>query len=276
MKFVYCGYDFMIGTVERLIEDGHELTGIFSFPCDNVFNFNKRCEELAQRYDLPFTTDRITSEDIGRLISGGTQCFFAGGYPYKIPPIDETRAFGINLHPSRLPKGRGIMPTPYILLGATDAAGFTIHKLTPDFDAGDIVYQKAFTLTPQETVETYSARIALHAPGALSQIFADFKRYWQGATPQNRDEAGYFPMPDDKMRTIAWDSNIEEISTLSRAFGRFGVIAAFDNALWVVYNLNVWPEQHSAAPGTVMLALSREILIAAKNGFVCLTEFQKV
>ena len=49
MKFVYFGYDFMLGTVHRLLDDGHELAGIFSFPCDNVFNFNVETTALAKK-----------------------------------------------------------------------------------------------------------------------------------------------------------------------------------------------------------------------------------
>ena len=49
MKFVYFGYDMMLGCARRLIADGHQLAGIFTFPCDNVFNFNIETVALARQ-----------------------------------------------------------------------------------------------------------------------------------------------------------------------------------------------------------------------------------
>ncbi|MCD8497396.1 MAG: hypothetical protein LRZ85_04530 [Alphaproteobacteria bacterium] len=173
MKFVYFGYDFMLPTVQRLIAEGHELLGLLSFECDNVFNFNTACRDFAEHLGIPFTFSKAEPDHITGFIEKGAEVFLAAGYPYKVPPVPEGKAYGINLHPSYLPKGRGIMPTPHIIMGAFEAAGITIHKMTDRFDYGDILLQEKINITPREDVETYSARIALKAPDMLSAVFRD-------------------------------------------------------------------------------------------------------
>ena len=274
MKFVYCGYDFMLGAVRRLLEDGHELTGVFTFECDNVFNFNIETLALAKKHGVLSVLSPPQDIHIEAFIDKGAQCFLAGGYPYKIPPIDELRAYGINIHPSLLPAGRGLMPTPHIIMHYPKAAGISVHKLTSIFDDGDILYQEVLPLSPRETVETYSARIALRAPDILSSIMADLPPHWQNARAQNRNKASTFPPPDDAMRTLDWSSPVETIDKTARAFGRFGCLAHFDGQIFVVYALDVWKEKHRLSPGTIALRQAREIIIAARDGFVCLKDFQ--
>lgn len=276
MKFVYFGYDFMLGSIERLIRDGHELLGVLSFECDNIFNFNLKTQQLADRHQVPFTLSRPESQHIENYVSKGADLFLAAGYLYKIPDIDPDRAFGINVHPSYLPAGRGMMPTPYIIKDHPEAAGISIHRLTQGFDRGRILYREQFIIEEDEDVETYSARITMRAPDILSMIVADLPEYWQKAELQNENEASYFPPPGEAMRTLSWNGPVKDIDKTARAFGRYGCLARIGEKLYVVYNLKCWKESHTLAPGQIAALLSREIVIAASDGFVCLKEFQEV
>lgn len=276
MKFVYFGYDFMLGAVQRLIADGHELIGVFSFDCDNVFNFNSQTRQLAENMNIPFTTGKPAKIDIQVFLDEGADAFLAAGYPYKIPPIDEEQAFGLNLHPSLLPKGRGIMPTPTIILHAPEVCGFTIHKLTPFFDDGDILFQKHIEITPDDDVETISARIAIAAPDVLSELFKKLPEYWSHAKPQKKEQASTFPIPDEQMRLLDWDQPVQKLKKTGKAFGRFGCLAYLDGKLWAVYNFNGWCEEHKYATGEIVCVLSREVIVAVKDGFICLKEYQEL
>ena len=80
MKFVYFGYDFMLGTVHRLLDDGHELAGIFSFPCDNVFNFNVETTALAKKLNVPLNLEKPVAADIENMKEKGAEIFLSAGY----------------------------------------------------------------------------------------------------------------------------------------------------------------------------------------------------
>ncbi len=276
MKFVYFGYDFMLEAVQALRDDGHELAGIFSFPCDNIFNFNSAAHQMADGLQIPFSQNRPLPLDIQAFINNGVTCFLCAGYPYKIPPIDEKHAYGLNVHPSLLPKGRGIMPTPTIIMHRPEAAGLSVHKLAAGFDQGDIIFQRAVPLTADDDVETYSARIAMMAPDILKGIFKNLPDLWGKAQKQDETKAEIFPMPTDAMRMLDWGQDIAGIRKTGKAFGRFGCLARFDGRLWAVYNFNVWPEKHNFKPGEIACVMSREVIIAARDGFVCLKEYQEL
>lgn len=274
MKFVYFGYDFMIGVVSRLLADGHQLAGVFTFPCDNVFNFNADIIALAAARNIPLFTDRPTPGALAPFLANGVTCFLAAGYPYKIPPIDAPGVFTMNVHPSLLPKGRGLMPTPYILMDHPEAAGLTFHKMTDVYDAGDILDQVKLPLQPRETVETYSARITMAAPAMASRLLADLPDAWARARPQDESRALHFPPPPQAMRLLDWAQPVARIDQTARAFGRYGSLAQIEGALHVVYAADMWREDHAYLPGTVAARLSREIVVAAKDGYVLLKDFQ--
>lgn len=275
MKFVYFGYDFMLPSALRLIDDGHELVGIMSFECDNIFNFNQNCQNLSQQLGIPFIVSPASDAHIDGFIEEGCECFLSAGYPHKIPPIDETKARAINIHPTHLPAARGVMPIPHIIINQMDhAAGLTAHKMTQEFDEGDILVQYKINLDPRETVETYSAKIAVRAPDIVSDLFKNLDRYWKNAKPQTTKNASKAPPPTDDGRTFDWTKTVQEIDTIGRAFGRFGSIATFDDKLWVVYSYDVWEEEHNHPPGHIAARLSREIVIAAANGYICLKDYQ--
>lgn len=276
MKFIYCGYDFAIDTVERLIRDGHELVGIFSFPCDNVFSFNTRLHDLAQHLEIPITEDKPDQATMNEWTNKKCDLVLSIGYLYKIPLIDSKKAYAINIHPSRLPKGRGIMPLPHIIINHPEAAGITAHKITKDIDAGDILAQIPLIVNPDEDIEMISSRTAMALPDMTADLIENIKEQWKNAAPQDEEEATTFPEPTDAMRTINWGLNVETIKTLHRAFGRFGLLFGLGEEIWAAYALNGWEEEHQHNVGTICHTTNREIVIAAKNGYICITEAQKL
>ena len=276
MKFVYFGNDFTLPAIHRLIMDGHELIGILSFECDNVFTFNKNCQALAQKNNIPFIVSPATANHLEDFLKKGAQVFLAAGYPHKIPPIDENKAKAINVHPTYLPKGRGFVPITKIILDNMDAAaGFTAHKMTQTFDAGDILLQRKFALSPAETVETYNAKIAMRAPNMLSELMANLPAFWKNAAPQDKKHATYLPAPKDQDRIWDWTKPVRDIDRIGRAYGRSGCLAQIENQLWAVFDYEFWEEKHSYKSGELVASLSREIIIAARDGFFCLKDFQQ-
>ncbi len=276
MKFVYFGYDMMLSAVSRLLEDGHELIGICSFATDNQFSFNGETLEMADTLGIPSQITPATPEDIQRYIELGAELFISIGYPHKIPDINETRAKAVNIHPALLPQGRGIMPTPYIITAHPESSGITAHKITADFDAGDILKQIPLPLNEGETVETLSARISMALPDMVSDIVTNIDKYWEQATPQDEGKALHFPPPSDEMRTLDWTKDVKDIDTTARAFGRYGSIAIIKDEYWIVYALDTCKENHDLEPGAIACLLPREVIMAAKDGFVCLKDLQKV
>lgn len=281
MKIVFIGYDYTLDIAQRLIADGHEIIHMFTFPCDDIFSSNAQINAFAAHFKISISDHTITVNDMNILVDQGCEVFLCAGYPNKIPVIDSAKAYSINLHPSLLPRARGVMPLPFIIMHEPEAAGFTVHKLVEDFDAGDILYQEATPIDQHTDVETLSARIAVRAPDAVSMIIKDIKTYWDNATPQDHDAASSYNNPDTDMRQLNWDDTAENLRLKGCAFGRFGVTAMVTNNMddtqqIAVFQFTTWEEEHSHKPGTLLRSSSREIIISIQDGYICLKEFQVV
>ena len=267
----------MLPVAQELIQAGHELVAIMSFPCDQTFNFNHNCKALAQHTDATYIESPITDTHIESLTSNGAQIFISAGYPHKIPPINEKKAYGINIHPSFLPHARGAMPVPHIIINQNnEAAGYTIHKLAPEFDTGDILFQEKITLTDDECVERFCAKILASAPSQMAQIMNNIDGKWNTAKPQDQNKASTYALPDNETRTLKWSHNIDSILRTHRAFGRYGCFAHFENRLWNVYACDGWKEKHDHKNGTCLSLQNNLAIIAVNDGFIALKEFHEM
>jgi len=274
MKIAYCGFDFFHSCLRYLLEAGHEVQRIYSFPCDGRFNFNTYVKEMARNRGIPFSLKPVNDNDIRAMEKQGVELLLTAGYQYKIPDLSASGIKGLNIHPTLLPVGRGVWPLPWLILKQHHASGVTLHKLSNEMDAGDILLQHHFELDSTENLETLSCKVQLMAADMLKQVMGDIDGYWQRASAQ-QGEVSVWPMPAMEDRYLDWQRPIKEIDRIARAFGKFGSCCHFNNRMWWVYDLKAWPLVHDYAPGSVVHRTSTETVIAAVDGLVCLRYFQQ-
>lgn len=276
MKFIFCGYDFAIDTLMRLLDEGHTLAGILTFPCDNLFSFNNRLHALAAEKGVPITEDKPGAALIDSYLADGVELVLSIGYLHKLPAIDDSKAYGVNVHPALLPRARGLMPLPHIIMNQPEAAGMTAHKLSDAMDTGDILLQQPLSLHPQDTVETVGARIAMALPEMIAGLVTDLPAVWDKATPQDETKASTCPVPDDAMRSIDWSRPVAATLRQARAFGRMGLLFKVNEDIWVAGTINGWEEPHTHQPGDICFLSPRDIVIAAADGYICISEADKI
>ena len=273
MKIAYFGYDFFVDCLDMILSNGHTVSALYTFECDNEnYNFNTRIQAICQQHNIPISFDRPDDSMLPKLEAQGVEIIISAGYPYKLPVSDAIR--GINIHPTLLPRGRSAWPLPWIILLGDRTSGVTIHKLTTDWDAGDIIQQTQFNVIGNETLESLSCKSRVAAVDCLKTVLLDFDKTWRTATPQENNQASYWPMPTDQDRTIHLDEEVDTIDRIVRAFGNFESFITFDNRKWLVQNATIWKEPHSHKPGTVLTHNNMSALLAAKDGYVCLTHFR--
>lgn len=65
----------------------------------------------------------------------------------------------INIHPSLLPKYKGLHTHARAIEAGETEAGCTVHFVVPELDAGPIIAQAAVPVAPDDTPETLAARV---------------------------------------------------------------------------------------------------------------------
>jgi methionyl-tRNA formyltransferase len=277
MRIAFFGYDFHHACLCRIIEE-HQIVALFTVRTDNIFNFNIKVLQEAERLNVPAYLGPVTDDQIGRLVQDGCELLVSAGYPYKIPVRAEhdepqkARIRGINVHPTLLPIGRGRSPLPWIILREPRAAGITIHKLTSKWDAGDILLQEPIRLVDLDDHETLSIKIQMRSVALMADLLRDFDALWSAACPQGAG-GSCWPPPTLEDRLLDWSKPVSEIMRTARAFSKHQTMARLGNLELAVTRVNGWTEAHNHPLGQIVHAASRELLVAALDGYICLQEF---
>jgi methionyl-tRNA formyltransferase len=119
---------------------------------------------------------------------------FSIGFPYIIPKAAlGGRPIALNIHPTLLPKYRGPTTGPYILMNNECESGSSVHYLTDEVDAGDIVVQSHVPIGPFDTVRSMQRKVYAAEPELVIEAL---RRLDSGgkATPQNERLASVFPI----------------------------------------------------------------------------------
>ena len=274
MKIAYCGYDFFYSCLEKILCTDHQVQRIFTFDCDNKYNFNQYIYQISQTHAIPISQQPISAQTLTQLDDEGCDLIITAGYRHKVPNLSSYKLKGINIHPTLLPVGRGVWPLPWLIFKEQKYGGVTIHKLIPKMDGGDILLQRAFAIDNTENLESLSCKTQILAAEMIVTCLNELDHYWSNAQAQEEMHASWWPMPAPKDRELDWHKSVDELDRISRAFGKFATHAQFDDKLWIVYNIKVWREAHTHTVGRVVHKTNTETVVAASDGYVCLRYFE--
>lgn len=247
MKVAYAGFDLLYPCLEELEQTGCQVAQIFTYPTDQVYEFNRDVVSFARQRDIPWTDRPITAEDLYALLDQGCQALISAGYIYRIPTSTPMRC--ANVHPALLPVGRGPWPMPCTILKGLKKSGVTIHKVAAGFDTGDILVQEPFPVAAEDTLETMTETIRTLAPRLLRRTVEDFDRLWEKAVPQGAGE--YWPEPAEEERTFTpWD-RAERVDRIVRAFAGYGSVLRLGERSITVVRGSVEFGRHTGRPGVL-------------------------
>jgi methionyl-tRNA formyltransferase len=266
MKIAYFGKDIFFSCMQLLIQSGHEIITLFSnTPESNEYDFTQNVSKQAELLGIPIRRSYPTKEDIKHLEQKGCDMLLSAGYPYKIPEWQGTGIrYGINIHPSLLPEGAGPMPLPFIITKGLKKSGVTLHELSPEWDAGNIILQESFPLFGSENIEDLLTKKQRLAVFLLRRFLESPEIYWMNSTPQIRQDEQYWPMPNTGEFVVDYTQELEIISRCMRAHRYINPAGDIE----FISNVYFWEHLHNFAPGTILLQDDGINLIAAQKGLI--------
>ncbi len=142
------------------------------------------------------------------------------GFERKIPAwaLGLGKRGAWNVHPSLLPRHRGYNPYYWTVRKADAVGGVTIHAMTSEYDAGDILAQQDVPLGPGETSGRLWERL-LDLSGTL--VLEVLQRVDDGAWPTPRAQdvrlATHAPKPTEQELSLDLHSPAEDVVRHVRA-----------------------------------------------------------
>lgn len=123
----------------------------------------------------------------------------------------------VNIHAALLPQYRGPNPIQWALINDESETGVTIHYMTDDFDAGDIIAQKKVHIYFEDTWREILARINEATDDLLKDELQKLFTQTNERIPQDITKARKWPRRTVDDGQIDWSSSILNIYNLIRA-----------------------------------------------------------
>jgi phosphoribosylglycinamide formyltransferase 1 len=113
--------------------------------------------------------------DIEIRKAGATMVALAG-YMRLLSPefVAKWQGRMLNIHPSLLPKYKGLDTHERALLAGDTVTGCSVHIVTPELDDGEVLGQTEVVIMPGDTPETLAARVLIAEHQLYSRTLADF------------------------------------------------------------------------------------------------------
>lgn len=125
----------------------------------------------------------IAKEEYDRLLSGALDEFDIGtialaGFMRILSPwfVAEWRGRILNIHPSLLPKYRGLDTHARAIEAGDRASGCSVHIVTEELDAGEVLGQAEVPIEPDDTAESLEQRVLAAEHQLYPQVLSEFVR----------------------------------------------------------------------------------------------------
>jgi methionyl-tRNA formyltransferase len=170
-------------------------------------------------------------ERLGADFDPGEDVVVVAAYGVLIPEPALGRALWLNVHPSLLPRWRGAAPIERALMADDRQTGVTIHRTTPELDAGPIAAQRAFPVREEDDFGSVSARAAQVAAELLEEVLPD-----PSFTPQPEEGVTYAEKigPADRELDLSRppEELLNQIRALSPHIGARGELHGRPVTIW--------------------------------------------
>jgi len=212
LKVVFFGSSGYLSTapLNALLQSEHELVAVVvneSKSPKSIFNLipldqSDQVEGLAFSHDvqiLKLRPDYLPLVD--QLIELAPDLIVTSCFEKKIPKeiLVIPKIASLNIHPSLLPKYRGPSPIFWQLKEGAEKMGVTLHLMTMEFDAGDIVAQKRLDKLSFETFSDLKKALSLLAVDLLCEVLENIHHYVREAKAQDDSISTYFSRLHEKI-----------------------------------------------------------------------------
>lgn len=123
----------------------------------------------------------------------------------------------LNIHPSLLPKYRGPSPIQYAILNNDKETGVSIFEMNEKTDEGRIAAIEKITISPNETAETLTKKLAFLASSLLLETIPKLIKKEIKLKEQKHYKATYTKLIKKEDCLIDWNNSAEEIERRIRA-----------------------------------------------------------
>ena len=241
MKILLLGTDnFTASALYFMVSNRYNVCAVITHK--NAKHYS-RLQSIAKKLNIPFyIVNNINSEESYQLISSiNPDIIFSIHFDrilseeiYKLAKI-----CAINLHPSLLPKYRGMSPFQSVILNGETETGITIHHIKKEVDDGNIIVQKQIKISKDINLTELQIIMMNNYPDVIREALEKIKANDYDGYTQDKYLSTYYGKVKKEDYIIHYDDGIEKAYNKVRAYTKPDNGAKFmDYTLW--YALKVY------------------------------------
>ena len=261
MKVVFMGTpDFAVPCLEKLVEYGTEVVGVFTQPDKPVGR--KRIitppavKVCALNHGIEvFQPEKMrdgTALDIIKTLNPDLIVVVAYGKILPKEILDFPKYGCINIHGSLLPKLRGAAPIQWSVINGDKYAGVTSMMMNEGLDTGDMIIKRSVEIDFKETSGELYDRLSLVGAEVLEDTLKELENGSMSLTPQIDEESTYAPMLSKELSEIDWDDSALNVYNKIRGLNPWPVALTYiDGIKYKIYE-SEYVENVNGVPGEII------------------------
>lgn len=169
MRVVFMGTpEFAVAVLEMLATNRYEMVAVYTQP-DRVAGrglsqIQSPVKGAALAHDLPVRQPvKLRSGEVIAEIAGlRPDVIVVAAYAQKLPQtVLDIPEFGcVNIHPSLLPKNRGVSPVPAALLSGDSFTGVSVMLMDEGWDTGPVLSRAQIPISAQDTTGSLTDKVS--------------------------------------------------------------------------------------------------------------------
>ena len=132
-------------------------------------------KEYADRWDAPLLESSDVSKERLKDLASEVDVGVSLGCRriLRKEELSAPRYGTFNLHPSALPKYRGMHPDLYAIMDGQTSVGITLHRMDTGIDTGPIVAQATEEVCPDDTIVSLTDKLYSRGAGLLEELLVE-------------------------------------------------------------------------------------------------------
>ena len=285
MKIVFMGTpDFAVGTLEALIQAGHELIGVVTQP-DKPKGRGKSLmatpvKEVALKHQIPvYQPQKVRETEFTenlRRLAPDVIVVAAFGQIITNEILEIPRYGCIHVHAALLPAYRGAAPIQWAVINGEKESGVTIMQMDEGLDTGDMIDKVVVPLAEDETGGSLFDKLSQAGAGLCVKVLKDLEEGKAVREKQPEESTtAYASMISKKMGEVNWNESAKSIEQLIRGLNPWpSAYTKLQGKTLKLWQAQVEEQEEEGRPGEILRVEKDAFYVKTGKGLLKIKEVQ--
>lgn len=270
-----------LACLEELSIAGANVQAIYTRPKREEIADQVGVESFAESHDIPLHRVESVNSDVisSEIAAYNPELLFVIGWSQLVDSriLDIPSVAALGMHPAPLPRGRGRAPLAWSIIKGLDQTALSFFHLVEEADAGDLVGQVPLDIEMTDDASSLYEKMVEAGRTLIQEYYPQFESGKVPRTPQNDEDATWWPKRDPWHGLIDWNRPPQEVYNWIRGQTRPypGAFSYLDDQ-----KITIWaacpPDDETVLcqPGEILDCEDKTLNVGAWEGSIELSEVE--